>query len=397
MVGHKTLRVLAVTTAVLLLVLAARRAASAELREYPSRYYVIYTDHDEATVKEAQARLTAMAEEYHRRTKDYAGTIRTRLPFYLFSRIEDYHAAGGVGAGIYAGRLLMAHLPKGGSSRVWHVVQHEGFHQFAAKVIRGGLPVWVNEGLAEYFGEGVWTGDNFVTGMIPGDRLARVQALIRAGKIKPFMTMLMLSHMEWRNELSMVNYDQAWSMVHFLVHAEDGKYRKAFDAFILDMSKGVDWPDAFLKRFGRDVEAFQKKYSDWWLSLPADAGSERRTLAVVQTLTSFLARAHAEGQTFETVDAFFEAARADRLRIPEKHWLPPALLAENLNLARRLATWSLENSPAGPRLVLKLADGDIFTGTLKVLGDKGFKVDVEVGDPRKKPAERERPGRFELP
>ena len=33
-------------------------------------------------------------------------------------------------------------------SRTWHVVQHEGFHQFVFAVIRGEIPTWVNEGLA---------------------------------------------------------------------------------------------------------------------------------------------------------------------------------------------------------------------------------------------------------
>ena len=40
----------------------------------------------------------------------------------------------------------------------WHTVQHEGFHQFAHAVIGGDIPTWLNEGLAEYFGEALFTG-----------------------------------------------------------------------------------------------------------------------------------------------------------------------------------------------------------------------------------------------
>ena len=34
------------------------------------------------------------------------------------------------------------------------------------------MPTWLNEGLAEYFGEGIFTGDGFVTGVISPERLA---------------------------------------------------------------------------------------------------------------------------------------------------------------------------------------------------------------------------------
>jgi hypothetical protein len=54
---------------------------------------------------------------------------------------------------MFAGDRLMAYVPAGASALGWHVVQHEGFHQFVAQVIRGDMPIWANEGLAEYFGE----------------------------------------------------------------------------------------------------------------------------------------------------------------------------------------------------------------------------------------------------
>ena len=42
---------------------------------------------------------------------------------------------------------------------MWHVAQHEGFHQFAWSRFAEDLPVWVNEGMAEFFGESVIVGD----------------------------------------------------------------------------------------------------------------------------------------------------------------------------------------------------------------------------------------------
>ena len=45
--------------------------------------------------------------------------------------------------------------------------------------IGGDIPIWVNEGLAEFFAQGLYTGDGFVTGVIPPSRLDRLKSFIR--------------------------------------------------------------------------------------------------------------------------------------------------------------------------------------------------------------------------
>ena len=56
--------------------------------------------------------------------------------------------------------------------------------------------------------------------------------------------MMQMSLDEWNAKLSIVNYDQGWSMVHFLIHGDGGKYRQAFGAFMLDLSRNRPWPVA---------------------------------------------------------------------------------------------------------------------------------------------------------
>jgi hypothetical protein len=349
-------------------------AAKANLRTYETPYYTIHTDLPIEQVREAAVRLTAMAEEYHRRTRDFAGTIRRRLPFYLFSKAEDYHAAGGRkgSAGLYLGGKGLMALACG--PRTWHVVQHEGFHQFAHRAIGGELPIWANEGLAEYFGHGIWTGDGFVTGVIPPYRLKRVQDHIRANRLLPFPEMLAMSYEGWRSKLASRNYDQAWSMVHFLVHADDGKYRSAFGAFLGDISAGRSYRDAFVERFGRNVEAFQKKHAHWWLGLTEEATADLHTKALVATLTSYLARARLLRLKLDSVEDFFAAAREGRIRIDAarhpRYWLPPSLLTAALEKAKTHGGWSLDTSASLPRLVLRTADGTTYTGSFALLERK---------------------------
>ena len=372
--------------ALALLLVPARVGAALELKEYQTPYYIIYTDHDMDMVREAAARITAMAEEYHNRTKDFSGTIRKRLAFYLYSRLSDYAASGGAGAGMFAGNRLMAFVPKGGGAEAWRVVQHEGFHQFVTQVIGGRMPIWVNEGLAEYFGEGIWTGDDFVTGVIPNRRLGRVRALIQDNQLRPFPQMFTLSSASWRSNLDVKNYDQAWSMVHFLVNADDGKYRKPFAEFLKDVSSGRTASVAFAERFGSDLKAFEDKYRQWWLSVPDDSAAESRTVAVCQTLESFLARAYVSSQRFQGAQEFFEAARADKLQCPKEQWLPPSLLKSALAAAPAPDLWSLVTTGPRPKLVLTRQDGATFTAEFTQDPNKEFKVKVEIRrPPTKKP------------
>src|SRR5687767_4708156 len=65
------------------------------LATYEGRYYVIHTDLERDQAREAEIRMARMAEEYHARTRDFAGNIREKFPFYLFKNEKDYIAAGG--------------------------------------------------------------------------------------------------------------------------------------------------------------------------------------------------------------------------------------------------------------------------------------------------------------
>jgi hypothetical protein len=390
---------------------AEPKSPPVRLKSYPSRYYLIQSDIQDANaIREASARMTAMAEEYHRRTQDFAGTIQKRFSFFLFSKEKDYHNAGGplgsAGCYVQGGEVLMACAENGVNAQLWMVVQHEGFHQFVHLVIGGNMPIWINEGMAEYFDQGIWTGDGFITGVVPPFCLKRVQENIRQGRTVPFLTMITMTYEEWngvvgdsedpkktegakgakddkagKDELdkARVNYDQAWSMVHFLVHADNGKYREAFGGLITDISRKRDWRQSFQARLGSNVKTFEKKYSDWWLAQKDDASEELYIKAVVQTLTSFLARAVARGQKFADADEFLSQARAGTLKCDKAQWLPPSLLAEPLRARRNWKNcWSLDVAGRYPRLVLTWSDDKTYTGTFAIVGGKPANVKVDI-------------------
>ena len=59
-----------------------------QLKRYEGRYYVINTDLIGDDLREAELRMTRMAEEYKKRTEGFSGTITRKFPFYLFRTID---------------------------------------------------------------------------------------------------------------------------------------------------------------------------------------------------------------------------------------------------------------------------------------------------------------------
>jgi hypothetical protein len=351
-----------------------------KLRTYETPYYYIHTDLPEADAREAMIRTTRMFEAYHSRTAElFRGQINQKLPFYLFSRREDYYAAGGMPntAGVFNGTRLMATAVRSRSGSIglgtWHTVQHEGFHQFVAYVIQGEIPIWVNEGLAEYFGEAVFTGDGMVTGLIPNGRLQRIRQEIRDGKFKSIKDMMLLTHQAWNADISMANYDQAWSMVQFLAVGENGKYREAFAKFLQLVSRGRPWADSWLAAFG-SAEGFEQRWKDYWLNLPDDPTLDLYAQADVAALTSFMGRAYTQKQTFDDVNELLNSD-AKSLKANPVDWLPPDLFDEMKDLTQRLqerpnVAFRIERpQPKSlPRLLCTLQDGTQITGTFETAG-----------------------------
>ncbi len=367
---------------------AARRMP---MRVIDTPYYSLHTDISDAEARETDLRMTRMFEEYQRRTAGFAGQVKEKLPFFLFRNENDYIAAGGErgSAGVYMqgrdGKRLMAIAGEKTDADTWHVIQHEGFHQFVAASIPYPLPAWANEGLAEYFGEAVWTGDGFVNGLIPPDRLKDVQKEIRIGQFKPFKTLMGMSQKDWNDDLAVTNYDEAWSMIHFLAHADGGRYQAPFLQYMQQVSRGIEPQNAWSNIFGQDVNGFQAKYAASWMALKDNPTRDGYVKAAVLTETSFLARAQLMKQTFKDPETFFKEYHPPEYGVNRDLWLPPELFAEYGHVAPDLGQWSFTAGPL-PKLVLVTDDGTTYTGSFTVSNGKVGKVEIAIVTPSTKPA-----------
>lgn len=381
----------------------------AQGQTYQTKYYVVHSDLAGPTVREAALRMTLMVEEYKARTKGAAGALTERLPFYLFNNPDDYHRNGGMpgSVGVFTGDRLMAIAGESVGDLTWHIVQHEGFHQFVNAVIRGDVPIWINEGLAEYFGEAIFTGDGYVTGHIPPARCKRIKEMIADNGFKTIAEMMLLSHGDWNREMNFENYDMAWSMIHFLGHAQGGKYQQRFQKFLQNVSFGMDWERAWLKNFDGNAGAFETLWRKYWTELPDDPTPEIRARAVTATLTGYLGRAVSQRLRYDSAEDFIDAASKGRIAAHPEDWLPPGLIEWALVQAGDTGRWELRAANTRtPKLVCILADGTEIVGAFRLKRDRIGDVTATLAgesptrpqrERRQRPTRRPRPDRRRRP
>lgn len=334
-------------------------------REVSSPRYTLYTDLPDQDVRGVILRLSHLADEYDTRTRDFS-QARTdkRLPFYLFSRQADYYAAGGMkgSAGVFDQEKLMACVGQTADSRAWYTIQHEAFHQYAAMRI-GRLPVWINEGLAEYFAQGIYTGDGFVCGLIPQWRLDRVRQHLADHDFLSLDDMLRYTLDEWNQRIEGTNYDQAWAYVMFLAHGDGGKYQSALVKYIRDVGHGQD-PLATFRTDVGDPRAVERRFRQWVADLPDNPTLDLYGQAAVATVTSFVARAAAQRQAIGSIDELIGLVDRQELQCSAQDWLPPQTLVDVLPIAKRLGQWEFtpasRKSPAA--ITLTVEDQTVIRG-----------------------------------
>lgn len=334
-----------------------------QLARHRTRYYELYTDLQGEQLREVELRLDRLAEQCLQAMNQVPQATDQPMPVYLYKNAEDYHATGAptASAGYFNGRELVVLASEPGP-RSWYILQHEAFHQLARRAFRTDLPVWLSEGLAEYAGEAVFTGDGYIFGLIPQWRLARVRQSLADNSFRPLGELMNLTHRQWNSDLAIVNYDQGWSMVQYLLHGDGGKYHQPFSQFLSKLRDDQPWRQAW-EEFFPDTKTLERNLRGYFTALEDDPTADLYAQAVLQTLSGFMARAGNRGQAFQTFGDFLAAAKSGRLAFPEQDWLPPSLLLEAIVQAERMqdkgCSFAILAEAPGlpPRLVCILPDG----------------------------------------
>jgi len=269
-----------------LLVVAAAWAALGAGRWHTvdTEHYEVSTDVSPAFTELVARHMEAIHREYALRFRGYGLKVHGRFQVKVYAREDDYELAvppslrGSHGAFVSKDRLLAAFKGDRTDEAVFRTLYHEGFHQFLFSSVSPEVPLWLNEGFAEYFAEATWNGRHFTTGQVPWIRLHVLREAFADGSYIPLRELFRMGNKQWLAHLredededqGPLLYCEAWSVVHFLLHAQGGRYRQRALGYLRLVADGMDHEAAFVKSFGSNVEGFEQAWRRYVMELEPD-------------------------------------------------------------------------------------------------------------------------------
>src|SRR5712664_1846775 len=147
----------------------------------------------------------------------------------------------------------------------FHILYHEYTHALL-RLNFSNLPIWLNEGLAEFFGNSTLGDKEIKTGTIDPGHLY----LLNQSKLIPIETLLEVDHNSpYYNEKdrASVFYAESWALVHFLMMNPEARQKQLMKNFFAAYGKSGDPVEAAresfgdLKQFGKRSEGYARQYS----------------------------------------------------------------------------------------------------------------------------------------
>lgn len=202
-----------------------------------------------------------------------------REPFADFVSSQGFSAANA--SGIFFernGRAGVTTYTRGQSdAKVVETLRHEGFHLFAFLRIHRDLPMWIDEGLAEYFGASRRAGDELILGIAPPGAVANVRSAIEEGRLIPLEDLMASRASTWNRGVVRADprvnlmYDESWSFVHFLLHHDGGRHVQRLRVYLDALHANAAEKRARHAAFPRDELArLEAAWKDALLTMPMD-------------------------------------------------------------------------------------------------------------------------------
>ena len=380
------------------------------LRPHETEHYVIYCNKSAAFIADIGVRLERMYDEYSVLMGRAFNPTEDKAKVFVFSDRASFVAAGGhpVMPGIskivitnmseearrqssdpdlrVGSRLMLIAPGQSVDISLDHLLRHEGWHHFASMNVTLQMPTWLDEGMGDFLGHSVWTGDGIIHGVIRPEAYASFIGYVEQNRLLTLRRLLAITNDEWLAQAGTDDgwrgYMQSWSLVHFLMTAEDGRHLSRLARYLNAAVTGRD-----LQAASDRIAQMQSTYKRWIESLNPTTTHPKLYQAMVAILTSHLARAHARGQWFESADQFITMARAGQLRLPppgDEQWLPRSLMDEAFFLFDQLSgaynpfELTLDTSAASPTLHLLDDRQNLkLTGSFELTDGKVTDVTVE--------------------
>jgi tetratricopeptide (TPR) repeat protein len=148
-----------------------------------------------------------------------------------------------------------------GQQDPFSVIFHEYTHLLVENTFKE-IPLWFNEGLAEYYSTFSITDDQKIT---LGAPIGNHVFLLRESKMLPLRTLLEVDHKSpYYNEKNKqgIFYAQSWALMHYLIIGKEGKVEQ-LAKFIELVGAQMPLDQAFQQAFGTPFEVMEKELRDY--------------------------------------------------------------------------------------------------------------------------------------
>jgi hypothetical protein len=153
---------------------------------------------------------------------------------------------------------------KASEDQPFRTIFHEYVHLLVENTMGPAVPLWFNEGLAEYYSTfDVKDGDRR---FILGDLVSNHVLYLRDSKLLPLRTLFAVDYKSpYYNEGNKMNifYSESWMLMHYLLQGEGQKRRPQLGRFMDLLDSKMPIADAFQQAFETDLEGFEKSFKSY--------------------------------------------------------------------------------------------------------------------------------------
>ena len=237
-----------------------------------TRHYQVETDITSEMTRLVAEHMETVGAAYYNILRAYGRIRIPRFRVRVYRRRFDYLEVVGsrhvntIGLYVPARKTLYACVGNDDLDRILGVLRHEGWHQFVHEVIEN-IPPWVDEGLAEYFRFARVEGGKLILGEMPGRDIRMVRGLLQRRQTIPLEELMRIDLRAWNRTLreeprrGSLQYRQSFTLVHFLLHADRGRYRKYLYRYLNMLEDGVSRERARKRAFGSDLGRLRKAWA----------------------------------------------------------------------------------------------------------------------------------------
>jgi hypothetical protein len=267
---------------------AATTMAAVNVEQFPRmkhERYEVFAQRDKNTAWQVNWFMNRMLEQYATHFSNATRQATARV--IVFSNMDDFHAYAEAERGSakrdLAGYTAVKRGPHGQhiwelvafeQPGMWRTLAHEGFHQFLGYQFGAnyaGVPVWLNEGLAQYYETSYIVNRKLIVGAISAEKLTAAQDAIRGQHAPGPLDLVRMNSADFYRD-SKINYPVTWALVYYLLHGDSvANPRATFHAYLDDVKLGLSDPATFQQRFGQVTPAWRERFEQFVLKLKSKA------------------------------------------------------------------------------------------------------------------------------